>query len=292
MELGVIVGRFQSPHLTKGHHSLISQVSLISDKVLIIVGHTVTKGMQRNPLDIATVHYMLHEQYPDITLYSVNDFPNNDDYWSQTLDDIILTFAGEEDSVVLYGGRDSFIPHYKGAFETLELTSIESESGTEARLRLETVFPITEQGRAGVIYAAFNKWTNPLVCVDIAMFKRPGSHFVAMGKKAGEYKWRLPGGFIDNADPDFETAARRELLEETHLLTGPLQYVGSFTINDARYRRSELTLKTVLFMGVTKCADAIQAGDDLVECDWVDIHALNFEKDVVPDHIKLLKKIL
>lgn len=291
MELGVVVGRFQSPHLTKGHHSLLSQVSLISDKILIIVGSTVTKGMQRNPLDSQTVHHMLNEQYPEAMLYSIDDFPDNDYYWSQTLDDIVLTFTGEEDKVTLYGGRDSFLPHYKGAFETLELTSIESESGTEARIRLETKFPVTEQGRAGVIYAAYNKWPNPLFCVDVAVFNVENNDLLAMGKKVGEDKWRLPGGFIDNADINVEQAVARELFEETNLNIQSYRYRGSFTIDDARYRRSEVTLKTLLFSGQSGNPDNIEAGDDLAVCEWVEYKKLNLEEDVVPDHIKLLNEL-
>lgn len=292
MDLGIVVGRFQSPHLTKGHHSLLSQVSLISDKMLVIVGQTVTKGMQRNPLDVLTVQHMLRQDYPDAMLFSVNDFPNDDAYWSQTLDDIILTFSSEDDRVTLYGGRDSFIPHYKGAFDIVELTSIPSESGTEARLRLETSYPTTEEGRAGVIYAAYNKWPNPLFCVDIACFNVEDHNLIAMGKKAGETKWRLPGGFIDNADEVVEQAVVRELKEETNLTIQSIEYVCSATIDDARYRRSEVTLKTLLFKGLSGNPKAISAGDDLVECEWVNLTSLNLEKDVVPDHIKLLNKLL
>ena len=82
-----------------------------------------------------------------------------------------------------------------------------------------------------------------------------------------------------------------ELFEETNLNIQSYRYRGSFTIDDARYRRSEVTLKTLLFSGQSGNPDNIEAGDDLVVCEWVEYKKLNLEEDVVPDHIKLLNEL-
>jgi hypothetical protein len=52
------------------------------------------------------------------------------------LDSIITSFLAYDESAVLYGGRDSFIPFYtkeKGKFECVELAPTDYDSGTELR---------------------------------------------------------------------------------------------------------------------------------------------------------------
>jgi len=52
------------------------------------------------------------------------------------LDNIIRSIINPRDSVMLYGGRDSFISHYDGSFPTKEVEPTVYYSGTKVREEL------------------------------------------------------------------------------------------------------------------------------------------------------------
>src|SRR5206468_2214519 len=71
------------------------------------------------------------------------------------------------------------------------------------------------------IYALMNAPPQVVPCVDVAVY-RVQHHKelsiqvqILLGRKLSETGWRLPGGHVDVTDPDYLTAARRELFEET-----------------------------------------------------------------------------
>jgi bifunctional NMN adenylyltransferase/nudix hydrolase len=64
-----------------------------------------------------------------------------------------------------------------------------------------------------------------------------------------------------------EAAARRELLEETHIEVSSLEYVGSFLVDDWRYRNEVDKIMTTVFIA-RYMFGAIQPDDDIEELRW------------------------
>jgi ADP-ribose pyrophosphatase YjhB (NUDIX family) len=108
---------------------------------------------------------------------------------------------------------------------------------------------------------------------------------------------RFIGGFVDPSDPSLEYAARRELSEEAGhgLEVGVPSYVGSFRVDDPRYRESEHKIMSAVF--VTKYIfGRAKAGDDIAKVHWVDIDFLkiNYEQvgHLAPEHKPLVKMLI
>src|SRR5438132_13310292 len=77
-------------------------------------------------------------------------------------------------------------------------------------------------------------YPRPAVTVDVVLVtleKEP--HVLLIRRKHDPYagKWAIPGGFIDIDEP-LESAARRELREETGLEVGPLEQLHTFGTPD------------------------------------------------------------
>src|SRR5271157_4559760 len=117
MGSGVIVGRFQVPELTEGHKKLIHHVLSQHGQLLVVVGCIFDKERtRRDPLDYHTREAMIKSEVPEAIVIPFSDVPGDDDLWSRNLDSVIRTICpiGE---IVLYGGRDSFIPYYSGQYK-------------------------------------------------------------------------------------------------------------------------------------------------------------------------------
>jgi len=226
---------------------------------------------------------MLQGFLPDAQVVSLKDCRSNEE-WSERVDLISSVFASEGDEeVVLYGGRDSFIPSYKGIYPTLEVAQVGEYSATEIRKNIDP-----DQGgrffREGVIVGASNRWVNAKPCVDIACLK--GSRLL-LGRKRGETRWRLPGGFVDPGET-YEEAASRELMEETCCTGDKMVYAGSFVVKDWRYDGEEEQITTALF----KCnyaSGVISPDDDLEEAELFHISLL---PPIVSGHVALISKLL
>src|SRR5581483_11113334 len=120
--IGGIIVRFQEDDLHEGHHYLLKQVTDNHRKVVIFLGVPPIMGTQRNPLDFNNRRVMIQNHYPNAVIVSLPDQGDNT-RWAQTLDRRIREVFPYGD-VLLYGSRDSFIPHYKdgkGSFDCQEL---------------------------------------------------------------------------------------------------------------------------------------------------------------------------
>lgn len=288
MQLGVIIGRFQVPELTDGHKKLISHVKAQHGQVLIAVGCISNKERtKRDPLDYSVREAMIKSDFPDAIVIPLADVPGNDELWSEVLDSHLRTICpmGE---IVLYGGRDSFMPHYKGRFKTYKVELEFSPSGTDLREYTSNRIRISGDFRAGMIYSMVNMYQRVYPTVDIAIIQ---DGYVLMGRKPNETLWRLPGGFVDVRDLSWEAAAAREALEETNVIVQDLEYIGSVRqASDHRYNaeKDDATITTTLF-GATRWSGKPKAGDDLKELRWFQVsRGLPGwrDQDIVPtDHV-------
>ncbi|RYY92167.1 MAG: NUDIX domain-containing protein [Chitinophagaceae bacterium] len=268
----VIVARFQTPRLHEGHRFLVETVGARHRKLVVVLGVAPLKGSRRDPFDFFTRERMLRAAWPSLTVLPLPDHPS-DAAWSQDLDRLLqLAFPGE--SFLLYGSRDSFLPHYSGSLPVCELPAQEGPSATELRRDLAGEVRDSEDFRCGVNYACQNRYLQVFPTVDVALLRRNRSE-VLLGRKPGRKEWRFPGGFADPADASFEDAARRELAEEcSDLETGALQYLGSARIDDWRYRSVPDKILTLLF-ATDLVYGTPRAADDLETLSWFPLAGLD-----------------
>jgi bifunctional NMN adenylyltransferase/nudix hydrolase len=285
-DVGVIVGRFQVHELHEAHRSLIDLVRKEVDRVIIFVGLSPLRNTQRNPLDFRERRKMIQDVYPDIDVYYIDD--NRDDrVWSDDLDRQIAKWTKPSQTVILYGSRDSFIPHYYGTHPTKELDAEKFISGTEIRKRISANYPMTPAYRAGVIAATFNRYPTSFTTVDVAIFD---GERLLLARKPKEKGLRFIGGFASPDSPSFEADARREVYEEAGgiEITTP-EYVGSTLVDDWRYRSETDKIKTILFKANFVSGRPV-GGDDVESVEWVDFSTLT-EDQMVPEHRPLLRML-
>ena len=120
--IGCLCGRFQVHELHEAHHYIIDQVVKNHKKVILFLGVPKVVGTKKNPLDFESRKKMIQHHYPEIVILALPDF-SDDKRWSQELDKRIKEVYPIGD-ILMYGGRDSFIPYYKnsgGQFSCQEL---------------------------------------------------------------------------------------------------------------------------------------------------------------------------
>lgn len=274
-DVGVIIGRFQVDDLHEGHKNMIQCVTEKHKKTIVLVGVSHALASKRNPLDYPSREKMLHSHFPNIIIHPLLDC-RTDEQWSMEIDKIVKTIC-PVNSVTLYGGRDSFIPYYKGRFQKEVLDIGVPVSGTSVRSQVGKEVKDSKDFRSGIIYSTQNRYPIVFPTVDIALVKKETNHkkYVLLGKKYNDEVYRFPGGFVDANDENLELAAKRELQEETALnIEGELQYLGSFNVNDWRYAREEDKIMTSFFFAEYSWGTP-KAGDDLEKLEWVAIDKLN-----------------
>lgn len=289
-DVGVLVGRFQVPSLHDGHLDVLDFVAERHDKVILFLGVNGSgQSTRMNPLDFQAREQMIREEYPEFTILYIEDQPS-DAYWSRTLDRQISQQTNASQTVMLYGSRDSFISHYEGKHPAQELEAEQKISGTEIRNEVKRQRPKnSREWREGVVYGTFDRFPVSYTTVDIAIFNEDETA-ILLGQKEFETLWRLPGGFTEPWSATFEQDARREAMEETNLeVTEPI-YVGSYMINDWRYRSEVDKIKTVLFRCRIQFGKA-EGGDDLPRVQWFNLTDLDLKRDVMPSHHHLLEAL-
>jgi bifunctional NMN adenylyltransferase/nudix hydrolase len=192
----------------------------------------------------------------------------------------------------MYGGRDSFIPHYidgGGKFQTKELDSLGTFAGTDVRKTISEEVKNSLDFRRGVIYHAYNLYPRVIPTVDIAPLDNKK---VLLAKKYDESKWRFIGGFVHPEDETIESAALRVYNKETgnNSVSEGYKYISTCQIQDWRFRGEEDKLMTTLFT-CQYSSGSISPSDDLQELKWFDISELK-EEDFMTEHKKLLELFL
>jgi len=304
-DTAVIVGRFQVDELHTGHVDLIQSVCDEHEKVIIFLGLSPVVNTKNNPLDFESRKQLILSSFPDVNVLYIKDV-NADELWSKTLDKQIGDLVSPNHSVVLYGSRSSFLEPYKGKYPTIELEPDSYISGTDIRTRVSKRVKGSPDFRAGVIWASANRFPTVFTTVDVAIFNDDYSK-ILLGRKETESKFRLIGGFSEVRDKSFEHSAAREMMEETGLATGSgvsdFTYLGSYNIDDWRYRGEVDGIRTMLY-AVRPMGGGARPGDDIYELRWFDLTTegdsapkasskrRNLAENVVPQHHEILARSL
>ncbi|MGB5248650.1 MAG: NUDIX hydrolase [Gammaproteobacteria bacterium] len=122
----------------------------------------------------------------------------------------------------------------------------------------------------------------PLLTVDVVIESTmAGDASVVLVKRANPpLGWALPGGFVDVGET-VESAARREVLEETGLVVSGLNLLGVYS-DPARDPRGHTA--SIVFIAQS---DGIPlAGDDAAEARWFSLKSL---PGLVFDHAHILR---
>jgi bifunctional NMN adenylyltransferase/nudix hydrolase len=295
--VGVIIARMQVPTPTAAHIELIETVLKDHPKVLIFLGLSPVKGTINNPLDFQPRKQMLleafpHDKYPNLTIGYIKDNASDKD-WSSNLDTLIGDLLSPGEKAVLYGSRDSFIPHYKGSFPTRELVSTRYISGTEIRNSVAKAPQSNPNFRMGAIWATYQRYPAAIATVDVAVLN-VGTKEVLLARKPNEILYRFVGGFVSPTDDSYEDAAVRELEEETGVNASPetIEYVGSKKIDDWRYRGETDKIITHLYLAlIGEQSGPAKAADDIAEVRWFDLVNELTEDDIVIEHRPLFKML-
>lgn len=285
-DVGVMVGRFQVPALHEGHRGLFEYVRERHNKVIVFLGLAPVPSSRTNPLDFEARKQMLHDAYPDLIVNYVKDI-DSDEGWSKILDNRIGDLITPSQSVVLYGGRDSFIDRYHGKFPTRELLQDTWYSGDSIRKEIARSATIgSPEFRRGVIWSAYSRFPASIPTVDIAIYNDDFSK-VLLAKKPREGRFRFIGGFADPGSSTYEADARREVMEEAHVEISDPWYITSRLIDDWRYRVEVDKIKT-LFFGAKYLSGQPQPDDDIEEVKWFEIDTLKLEQ-IMPVHRELFE---
>jgi len=300
--LGVVVGKFQVHELHAGHKYLLDHAAR-HQRMLILVGTPAGVLSRDYPLDYHTREMMLTEAYPNASVQPLLDQPT-DSQWSEGLDHVIRTIHRIGD-VTLYGGRDSFIPHYNGLFKTEEVETIHQDNGSAIRDDIAFEPLAHPLFRRGMIYASRNVFPRVNCTVDIAVTRpidtmlihkahidKDAEYMVLLGqKKIQPGLWRFPGGFVDGNDDSYEMAAKRECHEETGLVSEskPI-YIESMRIQDWRDTTDAKT--HTVFFHVPHTIGKAKGDDDLPLVDWFPVNRREFDRISWADEHKVLAEAL
>ena len=291
-EIGVIVCRMQVPYLHDAHKHLIDKVCENHSKVIIFLGVPRITKTEKNPLDFDTRRLMLQEYNSNVVILPLRD-QREDSLWSIILDDQLSMAFDGQCNYLLYGSRDSFIPHYKGRHKTVELISNHEEmSGTELR-KIAANEPLNSaEARKGAINQAYGRRAVTYPTVDVVAYNNKGQ--ILLARKPNEVKFRFVGGFVDGTDVNLEHSAEREFYEETSgsEITN-LQYVCSSKIEDWRYEGERDGIMTTLMAGKFVSGSA-KPSDDIADLKWVDFDEFKetYTETIMPEHVVIFGNLI
>ncbi len=288
--VGVIIGRFQINELHKGHKTLIENVLSIHNNTIIFLCCSSVIGSRKNPLDFATRYKMIKDCYADVIILPIKD-RRSDLSWSKEIDTQIKNIFNETEAI-LYGSRDSFIPHYKGIHNVVELKDKVKVSATDIRESISKKITNSKDFRNGVIYSTYAKRDSIYSAVDVLPFDSKGR--ILLARKPDETKYRFIGGFVDTNDTSDEKAAIREFNEETGGCSiAEVTYITSTNIDDWRYNKERDSIMTRLFALELDDGYDLTAKDDIEELKWFDLSYFDNNKKIrevmVDEHFYLME---
>lgn len=277
--ISVTVSRFQVDNLTSPHRYLLNECCEEFDKCILFLGCTDTINTFNNPLTFEQRKQMIQEYVlrNKIIIIPIYDCASNE-FWVEKLDMLIEGVTSSSDKITMIGGRDSYLKEYEkyGKQKTIiHLHNVPGPSGTEVRKSLAKGFSNDYTFRQGVIWAAQNRYPTVYTTVDIAIMCEKTGYILMGKKKQDDGRARFIGGFLDKKDITLEHAACRELEEESGLcyMGGDLKKIGTYQVQDYRYKNESDSIMTHFFLGVMWEEDTLisAASDDMDEVEWVDI---------------------
>jgi len=281
-DLGVLVGRFQTPKLHDSHKKLFDYVCSRHEKVICYLGLAPIMGTIKNPLDFNQRAKMIQEDYPNVQCFYIKD-TRSDVKWCSTLDDMISDVKMPSQKPLLYGSRDSFISTYEqtgGRFDTEELESDSFISATQVRREASRKIISNYFVRLGMTLASLFRYPTAYCTVDVAIMDKNRTK-ILLGRKPDERKFRFIGGFSDPTTQTLEDDAKRETMEETHVEISEPTYICSTLVDDWRYRGEVDKIKTTLWIGDRIGGDP-RADDDIEEVRWFDMSDFMWEEGTAP----------
>ena len=133
-------------------------------------------------------------------------------------------------------------------------------------------------------------YPRPAVTVDIIVLKNFDAHpeILLIERKNEPFKnmWALPGGFVDK-DEDIETAAYRELKEETSIEDINLSQLHTFGKPGRDPRGHTISVVHTGFLKNNN--QKIQAGDDAKNLQWFSVDQL---PELAFDHQEIIHYVL
>lgn len=282
-DVGIVVARFQIHSLHSAHIELIETVKNRCDKVIILLGLSPLRNTINNPLDFRARKTMIQEKYPIMDVHYLDDCRSDED-WSKNLDVQVKKWTNPGQSIMLFGSRDSFIGHYNGKYPTCELESNTFISGTEIRRQVCNNYSPTIDYRAGMIAATATRYPTAYQTVDVAVLN--DNNEILLVRKPAEKQYRFIGGFSDPMSNSLEDDVKREVLEETGIEIGGIEYIGSMKIADWRFVGEKDCIKTAFF--VAKYVFGRPEGnDDVCDAKWFNINSFHAKYEMVPEHLPL-----
>jgi bifunctional NMN adenylyltransferase/nudix hydrolase len=231
---------------------------------------------------------MITRAYPGIMAMPLEDC-RLDSVWSHNLDELIAK-AFPRREAVLYGSRESFLGCYSGKHPTVLVKSaIPTVNATERRRACSEAPLSTEDFRIGAIYAAERRPAVSYQTIDIAVLDHDRKQVLLGARNNEGGLLRFIGGFVDPADQSLELAVKREAHEEAgDISIDAVTYLGSFRIDDWRYRANSDRVLTAFFtahyiFGVAR------AHDDIDWVGWVPWD--NFIEKLAPEHRPLGQRL-
>jgi ADP-ribose pyrophosphatase YjhB (NUDIX family) len=282
----VIVGRFQSEKSATEITKFIVDVVPTTSDVFVVLGLAHICPSRENPWDYETRKLMLFDKISSISPERANSVSigyikdvKHDDEWSTALDLLIRkSTKAYKGDVVIYGGEHTCLPFYKGELDIKPLSSdVYLNDGSTDKLGAD--IKGTREFRAGVKWAMEHRFPTAFATVDAAIMVHGK---LLLGRKKYNDKYQFIGGFCDVGEQR-ETSVAREVKEETGInqLKG-IEYIGSFPIQDWRYRNSTDGITTSFYL-VEYVSGNIQANDDIEEVKLFDLDDLKPE-DIIPEH--------
>ena len=128
---------------------------------------------------------------------------------------------------------------------------------------------------------------NIAVTVDSVIFCKVNNRFkvLLIQRKNDPFKdqWALPGGFVEEGE-DLETAAKRELLEETGVKVDSMEQVKAFGKpgRDPRGRTISIAFLSRIF-----CEEELKASDDAKAAEWFELEKVHDMK-LAFDHDEII----
>ena len=270
-DVAFIIGRYQTHALHAEQIRMIDEVVKRHPRTIIVLGNSLMRGTIANPLDFRARKTMIQEKFPKLEVLYITDIPKDNTLWSANLDRLIKENTNNQ-TIALYGSKETFINKYNGKFATFEFEASSFVSADELRRQAVSNYQPNEQYRAGIVAAQANRFPTAYQTVDVAIVDDRCR--LLMGRKPTETKWRFIGGFSDPNSVSLEADARREASEETKTEVDGFTYLGSLKINDSRYMGEVDCIKTIFFVG-KYIFGRPEGGDDIAEVKWIPIKDLN-----------------